>query len=386
MSTRRTREFFARGAPTREVSHAGIVGAIVRKDLLTFSRDRLWMVLTPLALLAFLVMYWLMPARVDETLVLGVHPPAMASALRLAMGVAADEPALTLLPFETEAALAAAIAGDGPEGQARPFVGISLPLDLLVRARLGQSVTARVYVDAAVPSEVRGAMTSAVREVVAIAAGLPLPVSWAADELIVLGTDRVGAQVPLRERMRPMMAFAVLLTESLALAGLVSVEISQRTATALLATPARTFDVLLAKGIVGTLLAFSQALILLLVTRAFGPQWGVLLLAVLLGSMLMAAIGMLTGAAGRDFIGTLFYGMAFLLVLMVPAIAQVFPGSASLWIQALPTYGLIEAMVGSSAYGLGFAELGGHLATAAAWVAVIFALGWWVLGRKLVRL
>jgi ABC-2 type transport system permease protein len=386
MSTRRTREFFARGAPTREVSHAGIVWAIVRKDLITFSRDRLWMVLTPLALLAFLVMYWLMPARVDETLVLGVHPPAMASALRLAMGVAADEPALTLLPFETEAALAAAIAGDGPAGQARPFVGISLPLDLLVRARLGQSVTARVYVDAAVPSEVRGAMTSAVREVVATAAGLPLPVSWAADELIVLGTDRAGAQVPLRERMRPMMAFAVLLTESLALAGLVSVEISQRTATALLATPARTFDVLLAKGIVGTLLAFSQAMILLLVTRAFGPQWGVLLLAVLLGSMLMAAIGMLTGAAGRDFIGTLFYGMAFLLVLMVPAIAQLFPGSAGLWVQALPSYGLVEAMVGSSAYGLGFAELGGHLATAAAWVAVIFALGWWVLGRKLVRL
>jgi hypothetical protein len=175
----------------------------VRKDLITFSRDRLWMVLTPLALLAFVAIYWLMPARVDETLVLGVHPPAMASALRLAMGVAADEPALTLLPFETEAALAAAIAGDGPEGEARPFVGISLPLDLLVRARLGQSVTARVYVDAAVPSEVRGAMTSAVREVVATAAGLPLPVSWAADELIVLGTDRAGAQVPLRERMRP---------------------------------------------------------------------------------------------------------------------------------------------------------------------------------------
>ena len=113
MSTRRTREFFARGAPTREVSHAGIVAAIVRKDLITFSRDRLWMVLTPLALIAFVAMFWLMPARVDETLVLGVHPPAMASALRLAMGVAADEPALTLLPFETEAALAAAIAGGG---------------------------------------------------------------------------------------------------------------------------------------------------------------------------------------------------------------------------------------------------------------------------------
>ena len=265
-------------------------------------------------------------------------------------------------------------------------MGISLPLDLLLRARLGQSVSARVYVDAAVPAEVRGAMTSAVREVVATAAGIPLPVTWAADELIVLGTDRAGAQVPLRDRMRPMMGFMVLLTESLALAGLVSVEISQRTATALLATPARAIDVLLAKGIVGALLAFSQAMILLLVTRAFGAEWAVLLLAVLLGSMLVAGIGMLTGAAGRDFLGTLFYGMVFLLVLMVPAIAVLFPGSAGLWIQALPSYGLIQAMVGSSAYGLGFAELGGHLVTAALWVVVIFALGWWALARKLVNL
>jgi ABC-2 type transport system permease protein len=386
MSTRRTREFFARGAPTREVSHAAIVAAIVHKDLVAFSRDRLWMILTPLALLAFIAIYWLMPPRVDESLVLGVHPPAMAAAVRLAMGVSADAPALTLLPFESEAALAAAIAGDGPEGEGRPVVGISLPLDLLVRARLGQSVSARVYVDAAVPSEVRGAMTSAVREVVATVAGIPLPVSWSADELLVLGTDRAGAQVPLRERMRPMLAFMVLLTESLALAGLVSVEVSQRTATALLATPARTVDVLLAKGIVGTLLAFSQALILLLVTRAFGAEWAVLLVAVLLGAMLMAGIGMLTGAGGRDFLGTIFYGMVFLLVLAVPAVAVLFPGSAGLWVRALPSYGLIQAMVGSSAYGLGFAELGGHLATAALWVVVIFALGWWILGRKLVRL
>ena len=386
MSTRRTREFFARGAPTREPSRAGIVWAIVAKDLLTFSRDKLWMVLTPVAVIFVVVIYYLMPPRVDETLVVGVHPPAMAAALRLAMGVAEDEVALTILPFEDEAALAAAVAGDGPAGQPRPLIGVSLPIDLLLRARLGQTGTARVYVDAAVPSEVRGAMTTAVREVAATAAGTPLPVSWNADEFVVLGTDRAGAQIPMRERMRPLLAFMVLLTESLALAGLVAVEVSQRTATALLATPARTFDVLLAKGIVGTLLAFSQALIILIAVRAFGPGWGVLLLATLLGAMLMAAIGMLTGAAGKDFIGTLFYGIVFLLVLMVPAIAQIFPGTAAWWIQVLPSYGLMQAMTGSSVYGLGFGDLAGHLAAAAAWTAVIFALGWWVLGRKLVTL
>lgn len=387
MSTRRTREFFARGAPTHAPSRAGIVAAIVRKDLTTFGRDRLWMILTPLALFMFIGIYWLMPPRVDETLVVGVHPPAMAAALKIAMGVDESDPALTVVPFEDVEAMAAAVADADavPEGVERPLVGISLPLDLLLRARLGQSATATVYVGTNVPDEVRSAMATAVREVAATAAGAPLPVDWTADDVIVLGTDRAGEQIAARERMRPLMAFVVLLTESLALASLVSVEVTQRTASALLASPARTVDVLLAKGLVGTLLAFSQGLILLLATRAFGPTWPVLLVAVLLGAMMMAGIGMLTGAAGHDFIGTLFYGMGFLLVLMVPAIGELFPGSAAAWVQVIPSYGLVEAMVGSSVYGLGFADLAMPLLAAAGWVVVVFMLGWWALGRKLVQ-
>ena len=111
MTTRRTREFFARGAPTREPSRAGIVGAIVAKDLLTFSRDKLWMVLTPVALVFIVTMFYLMPPRVDETLVIGVHPPAMAAALRLAMGVGDDQVALTVVPFEDGMVLADVNAG-----------------------------------------------------------------------------------------------------------------------------------------------------------------------------------------------------------------------------------------------------------------------------------
>lgn len=387
MSTRRRREFFARGVPTRAPSRAGIVAAIVRKDLTTFARDRLWMVLTPLALAMFVGLYWLMPARVDETLVVGVHPPALAAALGLALGVAEDDPALTVVPFDDAEAMAAAVADADavPAGTPRPLVGLSLPLDLLLRARLGQPATATVYVGSDVPDAVRDAMATAVREVAATAAGAPLPVAWTADDVVVLGTDRAGAQIAARERMRPLLAFMVLLTESLALASLVAVEVSQRTASALLATPARTVDVLLAKGLVGTLLAFTQALVLLVATRAFGPTWPVLLVAVLLGAMMMAGVGMLTGAAGHDFIGTLFYGMGFLLVLMVPAVGELFPGSAAPWVQAIPSYGLVEAMVGSSVYGLGFADLVGPLLAAAGWVAVVFAVGWWVLGRKLVQ-
>ena len=48
-----------------------------------------------------------------------------------------------------------------------------------------------------------------------------LPVSQPEQELIVVGEDRVGAQISPQERMTPLIAVLVLLVESMALAGLV---------------------------------------------------------------------------------------------------------------------------------------------------------------------
>ena len=69
-----------------------------------------------------------------------------------------------------------------------------------------------------------------------------------------------------QERMTPLIAVMVLLVESMALAGLVAVEIQSRTAKAVVTSPASVGDLLSAKGLTGTVLAFSQAgLVLLLV-------------------------------------------------------------------------------------------------------------------------
>jgi ABC-2 type transport system permease protein len=229
-------------------------------------------------------------------------------------------------------------------------------------------------------------MTSAVREMAYTISGASLPVTLPEQEQIVLGVDRAGAQVPMRERMRPMLAFFVLLVESLALASLIASEVGSRTVTAVLVTPARVADVVLAKGVTGTLLAFGQAVLLLLVTRSFDGNAPVLLAAVLLGAVLMAGVALLTGSAGRDFMTTLFLGVLFLVPLMVPAFTLLFPGSASAWVQALPSYGIVQAMVGAASYGQGFAELAGHFATAALWTVAVFALGWLTLSRKVATL
>jgi ABC-2 type transport system permease protein len=229
----------------------------------------------------------------------------------------------------------------------------------------------------------RTALVTAVREVVATAAGSPLPVDWGEEEMTVVGRDRTEP-VASRDRARPLLAFMLLLTESLALASLVSIEIARKTASALLVTPTRISDVVIAKGIVGTLLAFAQATFLLLATRAFTVGAPALLTAVALGALLVTAVGMIAGAAGRDVLGTLFYGVALLIVLIVPAVAELLPGTAAAWVQALPSYGVVVAIVGA-AEGLTWGELAQPFTMSVAWVSAAFAIATFVLARKLAR-
>lgn len=362
--------------PTR----AAIVAAIVRKDLLEFSRDRLWMALTTVALALFALVFWLMPDRVDETIRVGVAPASLAGTLRQ-LALDDDQVGLDVIGFETEDALRAAVTGEGDAGRSVQ-VGLALPEAFALRVATRQDVTVRVYVEASVPTEVRGAMTSAVRELAFVLSGAALPVTLEGGDVVVLGDDRAGDQLPLRERMRPLLVFFVLITESLALASLISAEVASRTVSAIVVTPARVADLLTAKGLTGALLAFGQALLLLLITRSLVGDVATLLLAVLLGAVLVSGIALLTGSTGRDFMGTLFVGVAFLIPLMIPAIALLFPGSASVWVQALPSYGVLQALVGASSYGRGVVELAPHLASGAAWAVAVFALGWWALARK----
>jgi ABC-2 type transport system permease protein len=367
----------------RRPSRAALVTAIVRKDLIEFSRDRLWVTLTGVALAMFVVLFWLMPTRVEEAIRVGITPAALAGTLQQLAGAEA-EVGLAVIAFDDEASLRAAVAGEAA-GLPSVQVGLALPDALVLRIATRQESNVRVYVDAAVPREVRGAMTSAVRELAFMLTGAPLPITLPAGDVIVLGEDRAGDQLPLRERLRPMLVFFVLITESLALASLIASEVGSRTVSAIVVTPARVADLLTAKGVTGTVLAFSQALLLLALTRSFVGNVPGLLLAVLLGAVLVAGIALLTGSAGRDFMGTLFLGVLFLIPLMIPSIALLFPGSASPWVQALPSYGVLQALVGAASYGRGLGDLLPYLAHAALWAVVVFSLGWWALARKVAR-
>jgi ABC-2 type transport system permease protein len=388
---------------SRPVSRLSIIGSIIRKDLAEYGRDRLWAFLTVLVLIAVIVLFWLLPSDVDESISVGVSGLGDPAALQ---SLEAAEEGLRLVPIASETDLESVVAGEAdawqangnavviahdggaaaPQGavKANVAIGIAFPDDFFVSTAAGATTEVTVYVDAAVPEEIKSAMSSLVREMAFAVAGIELPVDTAdpSEVFVVLGEDRVGSQASARDSFRPIFVFLILLMEMFVMASLIAKEIQERTVTAILVTPATVGDVLAAKGIAGAMSGMAQAVVVLIAIDSLTPQPLLMLTLMLLGSVMVSGTAMLAGSAGKDFMGTLFSGMAYMIPLMIPAFGALFPGTASAWVQALPSYPLVDGLVGVSTYGAGWAETLPELGALLAWCVVLFALGWIVLKRK----
>jgi ABC-2 type transport system permease protein len=354
-----------------------IVAAILAKDLRAFARDRFYVSVSILGLVAYVLLFWLLPATVEETVTLGVR---LDGGGPLLTGLAGTGDGLDVVAFDDPTALEAAVAA-GDEVVA----GIDFPAGFLAAAAAGEATTVRVLLPADAPEELRPALSALVRELAYLVAGEAPPVTVPSVDEAVVGVDRSGAQVSLREQLRPLLVFLVLLVEMFALASLIAAEIHERTITAILVTPARVSDVLAAKSLLGTGLAFGQAVLILLATATFVRGWAILTVALLLGSILVTGVAMIAGSLGRDFIGIVFWSVLFMIPLAVPAFSVLFPGSAAAWIQALPTYGLVRVLVGVSAYGDGWARVAPDLVVLAVWCLAGFVIGVLVLRRRVAR-
>jgi ABC-2 type transport system permease protein len=410
---------------SRPVSHIAIVGALLKKELKAYSRDTLYLILTLAMLVIIIALFPFLPDSVDESITLAVSPsistlvdeareelvalgatPEQLAALDEA-DLSGQEEGLNLLEFEDTQEMERAIKGelevwrtdagetvlrDKAAGDDKPKdarrenvdVGIAFPADFIAGvAAAEKELTVTIYADAGISPEIRDAMTSFVREAAYRLAGRELPVGLPDEEAIVLGEDRSGDQVTLQEKMRPLFVFMILLMETFSLASLVSTEVLQRTVTAVLVTPARVVDFLAAKAIFGTLMSFSQGVILVtFIGGLTADNWLLVLTALLIGSMMFTGVGLFVGSAGKDFLGQLFYAMLFTVPLVIPSMSVMFPGSAGTWVKAIPTYPIIDVLVGAFNHGATWSDSWRSLAYAFAWLMVVFGAGLAALKRK----
>jgi ABC-2 type transport system permease protein len=369
----------------RPVSRAAIIGSIVRKDLAEYGRDKLWAFLTVMVLVVVVVLFWILPNDVDESIDVGVS--GLDDGAALAGLESAQAEGLELVPFDSASQLEAVVAGDAAaieEAGGAVAIGIAFPADFFTATAAGEQTQVTVYVDAAVPDEIELAMSGLVRELAFAVAGdeLPVDTSDPSTVFVVLGEDRVGNQTSARDSFRPVFVFLILLMELFVMASLIAKEIQERTVTAMLVTPATVGDVLAAKGIAGAVSGMAQAVIVLIAIDSLTPEPVLILTLMLLGSIMVAGTAMISGSLGRDFMSTLFYGMIFMIPLMIPAFAALFPGTASVWVRALPSYPLVEGLVNVTTFGDGWADVLPELASLLAWCVALFVVGWVVLRRK----
>jgi len=379
---------------SRPVSRWAVVGAIVRKDLLEYGRDRLWVLLTILVLVVVITLFWVLPAAVEGSVHLGVAGlPDPGEALEgeglVVVPFASSDELRRVVSGEAEAWLTSAgtlVRGPGaaeplPAGAERVSIalGVAFPEGF---PEVSEGGRATVYTDAGVPQEMAGALAGLVREMGYRAAGLPLPVEAPDGLYVILGQDRGGEEPSAREGFRPLFVFMILMMELFAMASLIAKEIHERTVVAVLVTPATVGDVLAAKGISGAASGFVQAVVLLAAINSLSANPGLLLCLLALGALLVAGTAMLAGSSGRDFMSTLFWGMLFMVPLLVPALAALFPGTAATWVRVLPSYPLVRGLVEVQSLGAGWADTLPELGLLAAWAVGLFGAGWLVLRRK----
>ena len=79
-------------------SRLGIIAAIVQKDFKAFTRDRLYLFLSILGLVAYVIIFWVLPDTVDETVNNGATGAGIQELLAQATG---EEQAASVLAFAT---------------------------------------------------------------------------------------------------------------------------------------------------------------------------------------------------------------------------------------------------------------------------------------------
>jgi len=346
-----------------------VVGALVAKDLSLFFRNKFFGLMTALGIVFYIVIYFVLPSSVNETLQLGLYaevvPPAFEQLAE--EGIVFEE-------VESEDALVEAVT----DGQYA--VGVALPPDILELFAAGERPQITVYSTADTPEEVTDAVEVVIRELAYLQVGEPLAVDISAE---VLGPDMLGQQIPLRDRMRPLLAVFLVLFEMIGLAGLITDEVQQGTGRALLVTPATVPDLFAAKGLLGVGLAFGQAALFMAVIGGLNSQPLIILTALFLGAVLVTGFAFLIASLSRDMMSSLGWGMLILIVFIIPAFGILFPGTVSGWAKAIPSYYLADTVHQASAFGAGWGDVSLNLLVLLGIDLAVVVAGVAAVGRRL---
>jgi ABC-2 type transport system permease protein len=327
------------------------------------------MLITLVGMVFYIGIYFVLPSDVDETLSLAIHAPVVPPAFAQMAG----QEGVEVEYFPSREALRQAVLDS--EFQ----VGIALQADVMDVWAAGGKPEILIFYSSGAPVEIRDAIVTLVKELAYVQTGQALNFETTQE---VLGPDMLGAQITLRDRMRPMLAVFILLVEIMTLASLISIEIEQGTARALFVTPMRVSELFIAKGVMGVGLALGQSILFMALVNGFNHQPLIILTALVVGSTMVVGLGFLLASVARDLMAVMGWGMLLFIILAIPGFGAVIPGLLSDWARVIPSYFLIDTVTRTVNYGAGWADIGTNLAILTGFTAVVVWGGMVALKRR----
>ena len=349
--------------------NARIIKALLKKDIALFKNNRFYLLITIIGIIFYVGVYFLLPSKVDEQLSLAMYAPVVPPAFTQLT----EQESVDITYFSDEETLKQAVL-DGDYQ-----VAIALPFDIMDVWTAGGKPEIKVYYASTASTEMRDAIVTLVKELSYAQTGQSLNFDTTQN---ILGPDMLGDQIALRDRMRPLLAVFILLVEILTLASLISVEIEQGTARALLVTPMRVSGLFIAKGILGVGLALIQAILFMWLVGGFSHQPIIMLTALVLGSLMVVGVSFLLASVARDVMAVTGWGMLILIIFAIPGFGIAVPGLLSTWAKIFPSYYLTDTVNRVANYGAGWSEIGINLAILAGVTAVFIWGGMEALRRR----
>lgn len=342
------------------------VGGLLAKDLRLGPRSPLvlWALVLPIALT--LLLRGVFGGLLDPDPRLGIAAEGSSAVV----GLAQEFDGVEVRLYPGGEALKAGVANGHVDA------GIALPAGFDAAVRRGDQPPLDLWVSGQSGATARGTVIAAILGVMREVSAAAPPVEV---EVVSLGESGL----PIDVRLLPLLVIiAVAIAGGMVPAASLVEEKEKRTLQALLVSPASTGEVLLAKGLLGWLLAMAAGVVTLAMNSAFGAEPLATLLAIAIGAVMMAEIGLLLGCWAPD-TNTLFAAWkAGALLLLFPVVFFVWPDLPE-WIARLgPTYYFLQPLFAVSVKDAGLADVAAHLAVAVgiclALVPAVAATGKWL--------
>jgi ABC-2 type transport system permease protein len=348
------------------------ITTLLKKDLLLFSRDRFYFLITVVGILMYFVIYFIMPQTMNEQMKMALYAPGIPGLVNIDPSLAEGQ-GIDLKLFDSGDQVKKAVAkNEFPSG-------IVLPTDFLTSVQAGERPPITVYFSAAAPEELRTAVTTMINEIASQAAGQKTVLQLQTE---ILGRDMSGSQIPWRDRLIPALVIFILGTEVMSLASLIATELEQKTIRALLVTPLRLNDLLTAKAILGITMAFVQVVLFVAIVGGMTHQTFAMLAVLLVGSVLVTGTGFLIASLARDLMGVTAWGMIAMIIFVIPAIGGLIPGLLAGWAKFIPSYHLTDAITQLVNYRTGIGAISSNLIIMLGWSAVFATIGVITLRRR----